>query len=46
MENKTTENTTEERLPWNKPEVQTLTIKLDTAILTGLQSNQDMAGEG
>lgn len=47
MENKTTETTTEEQRSWSKPEVQKLTVNLDTAILTvGLQSGADLADEG
>ena len=37
----------DERLFWHKPEVQQLTINLDTAdFIVGLQSNVDLAGEG
>jgi len=48
MENKAPETTTEERLPWSKPEVQKLTVNLDTAIIVsvGLQSSADLAAEG
>ena len=46
MENKTTENTTEERLSWHKPEIQKLTINLDTAKALNLQSNIDFIDEG
>lgn len=47
MENKNTEPRIEERLPWNKPEVQKLTVNLDTANLaSGLQSGIDLVGEG
>jgi len=47
MENKTTETITEECLPWHKPEVQKLTVNLDTAApAPGLQSSIDLVGEG
>ena len=47
MENKTTETTTEERLSWHKPEIQSLTVNLDTAgQIPGLISAVDLAGEG
>lgn len=47
MESKITKITAEEQLPWNKPEVQKLTVNLDTALLNvGLQSAPDLAGEG
>jgi len=48
MENKTTETITEECLPWHKPEVQKLTVNLDTAnvLNVGLQSSVDLAAEG
>ena len=47
MEDKITETTTEERRSWNRPEVQKLTVNLDTAnAALGLQSNIDLVGEG
>jgi len=48
MENKAPETTTEEHLPWHKPEVQKLTVNLDTAQIlnVGLQSSADLAAEG
>jgi len=47
MENKAPETATDECLPWHKPEVQKLTVNLDTAIMTvGLQSSADLASEG
>jgi len=47
MENKTPETITEERLPWHKPDVQKLTVNLDTAaVILGLQSSADLAAEG
>lgn len=46
MESKTTEVATEERLPWHKPEVQQLTVNLDTNALPGSGINLDFADAG
>jgi len=35
VENEIPETVTEERLPWHKPEVQQLTVSLDTHALPG-----------
>lgn len=47
MQNENSEIKTNEQLPWNKPEVQKLTVNLDTAgQIPGLQSSIDLADEG
>lgn len=46
MENKSSEIKIEERLPWHKPNVQQLTINLDTTALPGSGTNLDFADAG